>query len=259
MAFAKFKVKKNIDVGNNGNLAPLIPVGLIIPWSFSSAPDGWLLCDGSSVSPTIYTELYNIIGSVLPNIDGCIVIGAGTGSGGGLSATSGQITGGETLTARTVNSLSIASDDKNAINVLHSHTLSNHIHAMGHTHAYPHTHTSAHTHDFDHTHGTSPSAGPHQHAYGSVNSTGPGTQPKNVPSPGATTPSGGSHSHPESPSAVNVNPSGAPFGTTATPPTFQASPINTTTTAVLTTGSLGGTSTFPVRQQSVTVYFIIKY
>jgi hypothetical protein len=28
---------------------------------------------------------------------------------------------------------------------------------------------------------------------------------------------------------------------------------------VLTTASFGGTSTFPVRQESMTVYFIIKY
>lgn len=259
MAFAKFKVKKDIAVSSDGTSTPLIPVGLIVPWSFSSAPDGWLLCDGSSISPTVYPELHSLIGGTLPNIDGSVIVGAGTGSGGGASAPSGQISGGVALASRTVNSLAVSSDNKDTVNVLHSHSLSSHTHPSPHAHDYPHTHSNAHTHNHPHGHNSGTPSDPHSHGIGATPGTGSGAVNKMVPSPGASTPLGGAHGHPMGSGASQTNNGGTPFQTSATPPNFASSPVTTTDTTVLTTASFGGTSTFPVRQESMTVYFIIKY
>lgn len=53
-------------------IAALIPTGLIVPgWPTTSAPTGWLICDGSAVSRTTYAALFAVIGTVF---------GAGNGS-----------------------------------------------------------------------------------------------------------------------------------------------------------------------------------
>jgi len=49
------------------NLFPL--VGTILPYAGSTAPDGWLLCNGDSFSSSTYPELYSLIGSTtLPDL-----------------------------------------------------------------------------------------------------------------------------------------------------------------------------------------------
>lgn len=45
------------------DLPVLIPPGLISPFAGSSAPAGWLLCNGSAVSRTTYAELFAAIGA----------------------------------------------------------------------------------------------------------------------------------------------------------------------------------------------------
>ena len=62
------------------------PIGAITEWSSNTAPDGWLLCDGSAVSRTNYSELFVVIGTDygsgdgsttfnLPNIKGKTTVG----------------------------------------------------------------------------------------------------------------------------------------------------------------------------------------
>jgi microcystin-dependent protein len=46
------------------------PVGLISPYGGSSAPSGWLLCDGSLTNRTTYNELFAIIGTTYGAGDG---------------------------------------------------------------------------------------------------------------------------------------------------------------------------------------------
>jgi microcystin-dependent protein len=41
---------------------PLVPAGAIMPFGGEEAPEGWLLCDGSEVQKSDYTELWNVIG-----------------------------------------------------------------------------------------------------------------------------------------------------------------------------------------------------
>lgn len=49
--------------GKDGELGgDTVPIGAMIPINTSIVPDGWLLCDGSLVSRTEYSELFAIIG-----------------------------------------------------------------------------------------------------------------------------------------------------------------------------------------------------
>ena len=41
----------------------IIPVGSIMPYAASNAPDGWLLCDGNDVNRNEYSTLFSIIGT----------------------------------------------------------------------------------------------------------------------------------------------------------------------------------------------------
>lgn len=42
--------------------AEVLPSGLLVPWGGSTAPFGWLLCDGSLVSRTTYAALFTLVG-----------------------------------------------------------------------------------------------------------------------------------------------------------------------------------------------------
>lgn len=68
--------------------SPLVPSGVIWPYGGSSAPTGFLLCNGSAVSRTTYADLFAAIGTTygtgdgsttfnLPNANGRTPIGAG--------------------------------------------------------------------------------------------------------------------------------------------------------------------------------------
>jgi microcystin-dependent protein len=67
----------------------ITPVGALIPYAGSSAPAGWLLCDGSAVSRSTYAELFAVCGETygagngvttfnLPDMRGVFPKGAGT-------------------------------------------------------------------------------------------------------------------------------------------------------------------------------------
>jgi microcystin-dependent protein len=47
-----------------------VPTGVVWEYAGSTAPDGWLLCDGSAVSRTTYADLYAVIGTVFGAGDG---------------------------------------------------------------------------------------------------------------------------------------------------------------------------------------------
>ena len=48
----------------------VIPAGLIAPYGGSSAPTGWLMCNGQAVSRTTYATLFNKIGTAYGAGDG---------------------------------------------------------------------------------------------------------------------------------------------------------------------------------------------
>ena len=49
--------------------------GLIIPWTTTSAPTGFLECDGSNVSRTTYADLFAVIGTTYGSGDGSSTFG----------------------------------------------------------------------------------------------------------------------------------------------------------------------------------------
>ena len=55
--------KKVANVYNISNNSYAVPIGCIIPFSGSTIPVGFLLCDGSEVSKIIYADLFAIIGN----------------------------------------------------------------------------------------------------------------------------------------------------------------------------------------------------
>jgi microcystin-dependent protein len=107
----------NVIFINNNNqigfgVSLLFQPGMVMMWSTSTAPTGWLICDGSAVSRTTYATLFGVIGTTfgigngsttfnLPDMRGRVPIGVGTGTGGGASG-NGTPTGGNALTARTL-------------------------------------------------------------------------------------------------------------------------------------------------------------
>jgi len=89
----------------------VIPVGIIQMFAGSTAPNGWLVCDGSTVSRSAYSDLFKIIGTTygagnsnttftLPDMRGRFAMGAGTGTG--LNTSGSGAVSGSSQTARTV-------------------------------------------------------------------------------------------------------------------------------------------------------------
>ena len=87
----------------------VIPPGTIVMTGRSSAPSGWLICNGDAVDRTLYAQLFAAIGEAfgvgdgtttfnLPDMRGRVAAGVGTGTGGGASGT-GAPTGGTALAA----------------------------------------------------------------------------------------------------------------------------------------------------------------
>lgn len=82
------------------------PVGSVIAFAGNTAPDGWLVCDGSAVSRTTYAALFAVISTIygvgdgsttfnLPNLSDCFVQGgtSGTTHSAGLPNITGSGTG----------------------------------------------------------------------------------------------------------------------------------------------------------------------
>lgn len=85
----------NVLVSNGSSwtsAASLVPSGVISAFAGSTAPTGYLLCDGSAVSRTTYAELFAVIGTTygsgdgsttfnLPDLRSRVIVGAGQGTG----------------------------------------------------------------------------------------------------------------------------------------------------------------------------------
>lgn len=114
----------------NGNYLGQAMAGIIQMFAGATPPSGWLVCDGSAVSRTTYATLFAAIGTTwgtgdgsttfnLPDLRGRAPIGAGTGSG---------------LTARTLGTQNIGSENVQA----HTHSISRTTNVAvsdsGHTH-----------------------------------------------------------------------------------------------------------------------------
>lgn len=61
-AYTKTEVDNKVKV--------LTPVGAVIPYAYTKAPSGWLLCSGQAVSRTTYSALFAVIGTTYGAGDG---------------------------------------------------------------------------------------------------------------------------------------------------------------------------------------------
>jgi microcystin-dependent protein len=161
------------------------PTGMIVIHSGSTAPTGWLLCDGASYALATYSTLFSTIGYTfggsgsafaVPNLKGKIVVGIDP-------AQTEFDTRGETGGAMTHQH---ASSNSGTTNIAHNHAIdppsTGSSGAGDHGHSLTdHSHYSDHSHYADHSH--------------SIN-------------PGETGTSSSSHSH-----TVNANSSNASRGT----------------------------------------------
>jgi len=130
----------HLDADDGGVLSAsigIIPSGGILPYGGSSAPSGYLLCDGSAVSRTTYATLFGVIGTAfgsgdgsttfnVPDLRGRSPLGSGTGTG--LTARTIGQTGGEENHALT-----------SAENGSHTHTAT--VTDPGHQHTYQRDYT----------------------------------------------------------------------------------------------------------------------
>ena len=87
---------KGMGLGNAGNPIGANPIGTIQPYPGSTAPSGWMICDGASLSISSYRDLYNALGGsgspygsndgfsstfMIPDLTGKFVRGVGGNSG----------------------------------------------------------------------------------------------------------------------------------------------------------------------------------
>ena len=60
-----------------------VPVGTIISWPVATNPedmDNWLECNGQSISPSVYPELFAVLGNSVPDLRGLFLRGHGGNS-----------------------------------------------------------------------------------------------------------------------------------------------------------------------------------
>lgn len=146
----------------DGLLTSGVPVGSVVPFAGSSAPSGWLLCDGTSYLVATYPNLaaalndeYGGDGGTnfnVPDMRGVFAFGKpDTGTGSALGDTGGAL-------------------DHDHTQATHTHTSTAHTHSLtAHTHSSP---TSGTEGDHNHTQSSTGSAGSHTHPGGSHTHTG---------------------------------------------------------------------------------------
>ena len=71
-----------------------VPVGMILAWPVGQNPedmDNWLECNGQSISPSVYSELFAVLGGQVPDLRGLFLRGYG-GKSAALGTTQDQAT-----------------------------------------------------------------------------------------------------------------------------------------------------------------------
>ena len=98
------KVCASAFYGDGLNISGLLPPGVIVPYGVSTAPTGFLLCNGQAVSRTTYSALFAIVSSLygagngsstfnVPDLRGRFIAGWDAGTSVLTSVTAGMIVG----------------------------------------------------------------------------------------------------------------------------------------------------------------------
>jgi microcystin-dependent protein len=156
------EAESNTITGRLASTSGGTPAGVISQYAGSSAPAGYLLCQGQSVSTTTFADLFAAIGYNyggsggsfnLPNLQNRVPVGRGSGTFGSLNATGGAET--HTLTIAEMPSHTHTQDP-------HNHDQNAHAHGASSGSAGSHGHTASTNTAGAHTHGNS---GSHSHRY----------------------------------------------------------------------------------------------
>ena len=167
------------------------PTGAVVMWSGSSAPSGWLECDGSAVSRTTYSALFAVIGTRYGSGDGSSTFN--------LPNPVDRVAMGIALsTAPTATTLSVSSSlDSLSLgnqSANHSHTITsnsgnqsaNHSHTItsnAGNNSANHSHSGTTANGGNHNHNLSNNTVGHSHSYtkpnGSSSNANTGTQSAN--------------------------------------------------------------------------------
>lgn len=87
------EVQASLDTAyTNLGLDQGLPVGCVFPYAGSTAPTGWLFCNGQAVSRTVESQLFAVLGTTygagngtttfnLPDLRGRVIIGKDTTTG----------------------------------------------------------------------------------------------------------------------------------------------------------------------------------
>lgn len=282
MARTRFTVSKGVGTSHQSGtsiLAPYVylPVGSIAMWPTTTIPEGWLDCDGTEKSISVYPELDFAIGGIygartdgsgnsgsthfrVPDLRGRVIIGNGAGTG---------------LTARNVSEWGgIESITANNSHITHNHSISPHTHTMnGHKHAHSDhgyfAHGLGHTHSIAaHSHTIGNDSNPHDHFLYFGNSAVVGTPvPRTLPNGTPLSPitvSSGGHVHPlgssgtdsramQSTTEISRDPGSIVTGAVPTPLATSGGPSSTNTSP---TGSTP--VSIDVMQKTYCLKYIIK-
>jgi microcystin-dependent protein len=183
-----------LPVANGGT-----PAGVISQFAGSTAPSGYLVCDGAAVSRSTFSSLFTAIGTTygtgngsttfnIPNFQGRVPIGVGTApTGNGRTAKALAGTGGDETVALTTANMAAHTHSGTTGNQSADHTHSGTTSggSTSHTHSVTVTGIGGHTHDFTAV----------QDRTLVLRDTGStGTYQANIPASEATT-FGGSHGH----------------------------------------------------------------